>query len=71
MVASIPQNSAKYLQIMMTLNLNFQVKGHSFTNGLFYILIILRKCFVFQFLTRGIRMYFPILTGVENGCFTS
>ena len=52
-------------------NLNFQNESHSFANCLFYILIISRKFPALQFLTRGIHMYFPILTGVKNGRFTS
>ena len=52
-------------------NLNYQNESHSFANCLFYILIISRKFPALQFLTRGIHMYFPILTGVENGRFTS
>ena len=53
------------------MKLNFQREGHSFVDGWFYILIISRGCLAFQFLTHGIRMYFLILTGVENACFTS
>ena len=52
---------------MLILNLEFQGEGHFLANCLFYILIISRKWLAFQFLTRGMRMYFPILTGVENG----
>ena len=56
---------------MLILNLNFQADVHSFANCLFYILIISRKWLAFQFLTRGIHMFFAILTEVENGRFTS
>ena len=52
-------------------DLNFQGEGHTFANCLFYILIISRKSFSFQFLSCGIRMFFAILPGVEDGRFTS
>ena len=56
---------------MLILNLNFQGEGHSIASCLFYILIILQEWLAFQFLTRGTHMFFAILTGVENGRFTS
>ena len=37
----------------------------------FYIIIIYRKFFDSQCLSCGIRIYFPILTGVENVRFYS
>ena len=43
----------------------------SFMPSSFFILFILFKCFAFDFLSCGIRMYFPILTCVENGRFIS
>ena len=52
----------------MILNLNFQDEGHYFANCLFYIPIVSRKCFSFQFLTRDILMY---TSGVEYGRFYS
>ena len=41
--------------------------GHLYPNPLPYIPTICPKCYFFQFLSRGIRMYIPILTGVRNG----
>ena len=38
---------------------------------LFYILILYRKCFSFQFLYCGIRMHFSTLIGVQNGRISS
>ena len=51
---------------MLLLKLNFQDEGQMYANFLFYILIMLRKFFAFQFFSRAIRMQIPILTGVQN-----
>ena len=48
-----------------------KVKVQFYANFFCYILIISGKCLAFQFLSRGIRMYFSILTGVKNGFLTS
>ena len=56
---------------MFFVKLNFQDEGQLFVIRLFYILPIYPKSFTFQFLSRGIRIYFPILTGVKNGRITS
>ena len=50
---------------MFLLKLNFE-EGQLYGNFWFYIIIIYRKFFDFQCLSGDIRMYFPILTGVEN-----
>ena len=55
---------------MFLLKLNFE-EGQLYGNFWFYIIIIYRKFFDFQFLSREIRMCFPILTGVENERFHS
>ena len=43
-----------------------KMKGHLHGNFLFYILFIYHKCLLFQFISRGIGMHIPILTGVQN-----
>ena len=43
-----------------------KMKGHLYGNYLFYILFIYCKCLLFQFISRGIRMHIPNLTGVQN-----
>ena len=53
------------------LKLDFEEDGLLYANFLFYIHIIYRKLFDCQCLGRGIRMYFPILEGIENGSFYS
>ena len=60
MDASIAEKPTIYLWKMLILNLNFHGERHSFVNCLLYILIILRKCLAFQFLTSGISMSCPI-----------
>ena len=54
---------------IFSLKLNFEEKGQLYANFLFDILILERKFFAFECLNLGIYMYFPILTGVENGRF--
>ena len=52
---------------MFFLKLLFRDEGHLYANCLFYISTIHPKCHLFQFFSRSIRMYIPILTGIENG----
>ena len=52
---------------MFLLKRNFEEEGRLFCNFWFYIIIIYRKDFDFQCLSRCILMHFPIITGVENG----
>ena len=56
---------------MFLLKLNLREEGQLHANFLFYILIMQRKFFVFQWLNRGIRMYLTILIGMENRRFNS
>ena len=42
-------------------------EGHLYSNLLFYILTIYRKCLLFQFLGVDIHMQVLILTEVQNG----
>ena len=42
-------------------------EGHLYPDSLFYILIVYLKHLFFQFFSRGIRVYIPILRGVQNG----
>ena len=56
---------------MLLLKLDLENEGKLYANIFFYILIVERKLFAFQCLNILIRMYFPILTGVEISCFTS
>ena len=49
----------------------FQDEGQLYANFLFHMLIMERKFFAFQFLSRGICLCFPILTGINNGLFTN
>ena len=48
------------------LKLNFQHKGHLYTNSLFYILDIYCKRLLFQFLRCAIRLDIPFLTGFQK-----
>ena len=48
------------------LRLYFRDKGHLYTKFLLDILTIDPKCHLFQFFSRDMRMYIPILTGVQN-----
>ena len=52
------------------LKLNFQHEGYLYSNCLFYILTIYRKCLLFQFLSCSIRMDISIPEEVQNGCIT-
>ena len=50
---------------------NFQDQGLLYANCLFYILTIYSKYFSFHYLSCGICMYIPILTGDQRGCIAS
>ena len=69
--ASLAKKSVKFFSRMLILILTFQDEGQFYANWFSYILIIWRKCLAFQLLSRGIRMCFPILTGVETWRSTS
>ena len=56
-----------FLLKMFFLKLLFRNEGHMYANCLFYILPFFFKHFLSQFLSRGIYMNIPILTGVQNG----
>ena len=71
MDASTTKLSGIFCQKVFLFRLNFREEGQLYTKFLFYILIIQRKFFAFQCLSCGIRLYFPILTVVGNGRFTS
>ena len=61
------KDSVFLLKKMLFLKLLFLDEGHLYTNYLFYILTIYRKCFLFHFLRCGIRMHIPIWISVQNG----
>ena len=53
---------------MFLLKLYFEDKGQLYAAFLLYVPTACLKCvFFLQFLSRGIPMQLPILTGVENG----
>ena len=56
---------------MFSLKFILQDEDQLSFNFLFFILIIQINFFAFQFLSRGIRIYFPILAGVKNERITS
>ena len=53
---------------MSFFKLLFCDEGHLYGNCLFDILTIYLKFHRFHFFSRGIRMYIPILRGIQNGC---
>ena len=59
--------NADFLLKMFFLKLLFRDEGHLYANCLFYIPAIYPKCHLFQFYSRGISMYIPILTWVLYG----
>ena len=67
---SVGKNGHTLLKDVL-LKINFQDKGHLYFRCLLYILTIYVKCFLFQFLGRGIRIHIPILTPVRNGRISS
>ena len=56
---------------LFLLKVHFQDGGQLYAHCLFYILIIWRKFLPFYFLNRGIGIYIPILTGIQNGYLTT
>ena len=74
-VYSHPKRSPKWMlshqenshNLLNTCKLNFQDEVQLRANCFFYILSFCFKCFLLQFLNRGIRMHIPTLTGVQNG----
>ena len=56
---------------MLFLKLLFRDEGHLYANCLFYIPTIYPKCHRFHYFSRGIRMPFPILTGIQSGRYKS
>ena len=56
-----------FCQKMFLLKLLLDDEGHFYANCLTYIPTIYLQSLLFQFFSRGIRMYIPILTGVQNG----
>ena len=54
---------------MLLLKFDLQEEGQLYAIFLLYVLILERKCFAFQCLNLFIHMYFPIVTGVENGLY--
>ena len=71
MDVSLAEKSVIFLRKMFLLNLDFQGESQLYANFLIYILIISGKCLAFQYLSRGIRMYFSIPSRVKNGRFDS
>ena len=61
------QKTGHLLLKNLPLMLKLHDEGHLYSNLLFYILTIYRKCLLFQFLGAGIHMPIPILTDVQNG----
>ena len=55
------------LLIIVLLKFNFEHKGHLYASFLLCIFSFCLKCLLFQFLSRGICMHIPILTGVQIG----
>ena len=51
---------------MFFLKVLFRDESHLYPNCLFSIPAIYPKCDRFQFFSRGIRIYIPILTRVQN-----
>ena len=56
-----------YVKKNFFLWLYFRDEGHLYAKCLFDIFTIYPKCHRFNFFSRGIHMYIPILTGVQNG----
>ena len=56
-----------YVKKNVLFALYFHDEGHLYAKCLFNILTIYPKHHRFHFFSRGIRMYIPILTGVQNG----
>ena len=56
---------------MLVLKPDLQNEGQLYANFFFYILIVERKLFAFQYLNFDMSMYFSVLTGVEKRRFNS
>ena len=63
---SLPKNNLM-LKKTFFLRLYFRDEGHFYAKCLFDILTIYPNCHRFHFFSRGIRMYIPITTEVQNG----
>ena len=61
------KGSVFFFETMFFCKLLFSDENHLYANCFFYILNIYPKCLLFQFLSGGIRIHIPILTGIENG----
>ena len=49
------------------LKLNLQDEGHLYAKCLFYILSFCYRSLLFQFFSRGIRMYIAVLAAAQRG----
>ena len=58
--------SSHILLKTLFLKLSFRDEGRLYAKFLFDIFTIYPKCHLFQFFSRGIHMYIPILIGVQN-----
>ena len=67
MDAQVSEKAVIFFKKIFFLRIYFLDKGHLYAKFLFDILTIDPKCHLFQFFSREIRMYIPILTGVQNG----
>ena len=67
MNAKITKKTVFFAKKRVFLRLYFRDEGHLYAKCLFNILTIYPKCHRFHLFSRGIRMYIPILTGVQNG----
>ena len=61
------KESVFFAKKKFVLKLLLDDEGHFYVDCLFYVLTIYPKCHTFQFFSCGIRLYIPILTGVQNG----
>ena len=67
MDAHVSEKAVICFQKTFFLRLYFWDEGHLYAKFLLNILTIDPKCHFFQFFSRDIRMYIPILTRVQNG----
>ena len=58
--------SSHILLKTLFLKLSFRDEGRLYAKFLFDIFTIYPKCHLFQFFSRGIHMYIPILIGVQH-----
>ena len=61
------KNGHILLKNVFFLRLYFQDEGDLYANSLFDVLNIYPQCYLFQFFSRGIRMYISVLTEFQNG----